>query len=432
MVKNIKRRSNQKIKGELYPPPDKSITHRSIIFASIGEGSSRIYNPLEADDCLKTLRAFKGMGVQITKEDNFYLLKGNGLSGLTPPADKIDCGNSGTTMRLLSGLLAGQEGSFVLTGDQSLKNRPMKRILHPLRRMGADIKAQKEDNYAPLTIKGSKLSAINYKLPVASAQLKSALLLANLYTAGKMVLKEPKVSRDHTEIIMESLGLDIKRKDLKIEFNSTHNIKVPNNEYRIPGDFSQAAYFMTAALLIPGSELLIKSVNLNPTRTGFLQVIIEMGAEIEIANKKKVNGELIGDIVVKHSELEGVNVNEDFIPSMIDEIPLIAVLALKATGKTTIRSAEELRVKESDRLVVLKNAFDILNLDINTFEDGFEIKGPQKIEESGVLDPKMDHRMAMTLSVLGLIAKYGIGLQDTSCINNSFPRFFDKLDQILY
>ena len=432
MIKNIKRTPNQKIKGEITPPPDKSISHRSIIFASIGQGRSHINNLLEAKDCLNTLSVFKKMGISIKKKDNTYLIDGKGLYGLKQPKQKLDCGNSGTTMRLLAGLLAGQNGEFVLDGDQSLRKRPMQRITNPLRKMGADIKTERKNGFAPLKIKGKKLKAINYDLPIASAQLKSSLLLANLYTNEKMCLKEPEISRDHTEIIMKELGLNINKEGLKIEFKSSINDNIPANEYKVPGDFSQAAYFITAALLISNSELMIKNVNLNSTRTGFLKVIKEMGADFKIFDKKYLNGEPAGNILIKSSTLEGITVSKDLIPSMIDEIPLIAILALKAHGRTTIKGAQELRVKESDRLSVLKTGFETLGLDINVWEDGFAIRGPQEINKSGLLDPHLDHRMAMTFSILGLIAKYGIGLENHSCIENSFPGFFDKLNKILY
>ena len=432
MIKNVKRNPGQKIKGVLIPPPDKSISHRSIIFAAIGQGKSHIYNLLEAEDCKKTLKAFQQMGIEVSKKEDYYEVIGTGHTGLREPDNIIDCGNSGTTMRLLAGLLSGQKGNFSLDGDSSLRKRPMQRIIKPLKSMKADIRAVKENNYCPLIIKPAELKAIDYKLPVASAQLKSALLLANLYTNEKMVLREPKVSRNHTEIMMKQLGFDIKYHNLKIVFNSQKNTKIPNNKYYVPGDFSQAAYFITAALLIENSELLIKDVNLNPTRTGFLEVIKEMGANIDICDKRQTNGEIIGNILVKHSKLKGINVEEDLIPKMIDEIPLIAVLALKADGKTKVTAAKELRVKETDRLKNLKNAFNKLELSIDVFADGFSIKGPQTIDESVLLNTECDHRMAMTYSILALLSKYGLGIDNYKCINNSFPTFFDKLDKILH
>ncbi len=432
MIKNIKRAPNQKIKGEITPPPDKSISHRSIIFAAIGKGRSKINNLLEAKDCLNTLNAFEKMGISIKKTNETYIIEGNGLFGLKKPEQKLDCGNSGTTIRLLAGLLAGQNDEFVLDGDQSLRKRPMQRIIKPLSKMGADIITDRQNGFAPLKIKGKKLKAINYDLPIASAQLKSSLLLANLYTNEKMCLKEPEISRDHTEIIMKELGLDINTEGLNIEFKSSINSNIPANEYRVPGDFSQAAYFITAAILIPDSELMIKDVNLNSTRTGFLKVIKNMGANIKIFDKKYLNGEPTGNILIKSSTLKGITISKDLVPSMIDEIPLVAILALKAEGKTQIRGAHELRVKESDRINVLKKGFETLGLDIKVWKDGFAIKGPQVIDESGVLDSHLDHRMAMTFSILGLLAKYGIGLENHSCIDNSFPGFFDKLNKILY
>lgn len=431
MEKIINSIKNKKIKGEFNPPPDKSISHRSIIFAAIGNGNSHIYNLLTAKDCKKTLKAFKQLGIKIKKDKHKYIVKGNGLNGLGKTTEKIDCGNSGTTMRLLAGLLVGQNNNYVLDGDNSLRNRPMKRIITPLRKMNADINGENNDEYCPLQIFPSKLKGINYQLPVASAQVKSAILLANLYTNDETIIEEPKTSRDHTEILMDYLGFNIKKIDNKIIFNSSQEFEIPNSQYQIPGDFSQAAYFITAALLIPDSELLIKNVNLNPTRTGFLKVVKQMGGNIEIRKKQLQQGELRGDLLVRYSSLKGIKVNEELIPKMIDEIPLIALLGIKAEGTTEINSAEELRVKESDRLAVLRGAFDNLNLDINIYSDGFKVYGPQKIRKKAYLNPHLDHRMAMLFTLVALISENGAVLKDSQCIENSFPSFFKKLDEII-
>lgn len=431
MEKNINSIENKKIKGEINPPPDKSISHRSIIFAAIGNGDSHIYNLLNAKDCKKTLEAVKQLGIIVKKDENKYIVKGNGLNGLEETVEKIDCGNSGTTMRLLAGLLVGQNNNYVLDGDNSLRKRPMKRIIKPLKKMNAVIKGENNDEYCPLQIFPSKLKAINYRLPVASAQVKSAILLANLYTNNETVILEPKPSRDHTEILMDYLGFNIKKINNKIIFNSSQEFKIPNSQYQIPGDFSQAAYFITAALLIPDSELLIKNVNLNPTRTGFLKVVKQMGGNVEIRQKHLQQGELRGDLLVKYSSLKGIKVNEELIPKMIDEIPLIALLGIKAEGMTEITSAEELRVKESDRLAVLGNAFDKLNLDIDIYSDGFKVNGPQKIRKKTDLNPHLDHRMAMLFTLVALISENGAVLKDFQCVENSFPSFFDKLNEII-
>jgi 3-phosphoshikimate 1-carboxyvinyltransferase len=332
-------------------------------------------------------------------------------------------------MRLLSGLFAGSGVDIALDGDNSLRKRPMDRIIKPLKKMGAKITG-KDNLYCPLKIKPAKLNSINYKLPVASAQVKSALLLANLYTNGTMKIEEPKISRNHTELLMKQLGLDIEFDGQSIVFNS-ENIKIPNFEYNIPGDFSQAAFFITAALLIPNSEIVIKNVNLNPTRTGFLDVVKEMGANIEIIDVQKIDEEPVGSFLVKHSRLKGIKVDEKLIPKMIDEIPLIAILALKAQGETEVRSASELRVKESDRLLVLDKVFKILNLDYEIFNDGFKIEGPQSIQNNRQIDSFNDHRMAMAFSILALISENGLKIENIQCINNSFPNFYKILDEII-
>lgn len=431
MDKKIKPIKNKKIRGKVNPPPDKSISHRSIIFAAIGHGRSTIHNLLSAEDCKKTLEAFKQLGIEIIKNGNKYIVKGKGLDGLEGTNTKIDCGNSGTTIRLLSGLLAGQNKYFVLDGDNSLRKRPMKRIITPLKKMNAEIKGENNGNYCPIQIDPAQLKAIDYTLPVASAQVKSAILLANLYTDQKTVIIEPKPSRDHTEILMKYLGLNINIKDNRITFNSSRDFNIPNSQYVIPGDFSQAAYFITAAMLIPESELLIKNVNLNPTRTGFLEVARKMGGDIEIIEKHIRQGEPRGDLLVKYSSLKGITIKEE-IPKMIDEIPLIALLGIKAKGVTQVHSAEELRAKESDRLFVLGKAFDNLNLDINIHLDGFKVQGQQKIKNKAYLDPHLDHRMAMLFSLFGLISEEGVIIKDHQCIKNSFPGFHKKLKKIIY
>ena len=430
MIKTIKVNENIKVSGNISVPADKSISHRSIIFASIGEGRSVINNLLEAEDIKNTIHAFKSLGIKINKENNKYLVNGKGIYGLSSPKDIIYCGNSGTTMRLLAGLLTGCNITVNLDGDNSLKKRPMDRIINPLIKMGANITG-KSNKYSPLEIKPAKLKGINYDLPVASAQVKSSLLLANIYTNDKITLTEPNNSRNHTELLMQKLGLNIETKNnLEILFDS-NNIKIPSIEYHIPGDFSQAAYFITAALLIPNSELVIKDVNLNPTRTGFLEVIKQMGANIEILDYDIINREKVGTIFVKYSNLNGIKIKKELIPKMIDEIPLIGILALKAEGITKISSASELRVKESDRLFVLEEAFKRLNLKYEFFNDGFKIKGSQKIIGNKTINSYNDHRMAMTFSILSLITEKGLKIKNVECINNSFPTFYKKLDQII-
>ncbi|MCF8008851.1 MAG: 3-phosphoshikimate 1-carboxyvinyltransferase [Halanaerobiales bacterium] len=430
MNKTIEIKKKDSILGTYNPPPDKSISHRSIIFAAIGRGSSKIHNLLEADDCLKTVNAFKQIGIKINKVNRHYEVKGKGLFGLKPTNGVIDCGNSGTTLRLLSGLLSGQKNKYILDGDSSLQKRPMKRIISPLTMMGANIKSLRSNKRCPVLIKPAKLNSITYRMPIASAQVKSALLLANMYTDSTVKIIEKKPSRDHTEKIMKKLGFDIKIDNKIIKYKSNSSFLIPSSIYNIPGDFSQAAYFITLALLTEGSKLYIKNVNLNPTRTGFLQVVKEMGANIETVEIDK-KGEPTGDLLVSYSKLHGIKINEKLIPLMIDEIPLIAVLAIKAKGITEIKSAQELRYKESDRLQVLKDNFNKLGLKIDIYSDGFKVKGPQKVKKSNILDSNNDHRMAMTFSILASLFKNKkIYISNYKSVNISYPQFFNVLKEI--
>lgn len=420
----------KKIKGEIKVPGDKSISHRSIIFSSIAEGVGIIKGFLESDDCLNTIKAFQKMGVKIKREDNGdYRVMGVGLNGLCEPDDYLDCGNSGTTMRLLSGLLAAQNFYTVMTGDNSLRQRPMDRIIIPLKMMGAKIWAR-QNKYAPLSIKGQILTGINYKLPVASAQVKSAILLAGLYANGNIKITEPGMSRDHTELMLKGFGIDILKKNNSIKLNKNKEIKLTSRKIIVPGDISSATYFIAAALIAANSELIIRDIGINPTRSGFLKVIKNMGANIELFNRRDCCGEPIADIKVVSSRLTGTIIKGDVIPTLIDELPMIAVLAAHAEGETIIRDAKELRVKECDRIKATVKGLKHLGVKVEEYQDGMLINGTSKPVGDITIDCYHDHRIAMSFAIMGLIVNGGIKIKNSEAINTSFPEFPEIIKEI--
>ncbi|HLV10434.1 MAG TPA: 3-phosphoshikimate 1-carboxyvinyltransferase [Halanaerobiales bacterium] len=417
------------LRGTLKIPGDKSISHRSIIFASIAEGTTTIEGLLESEDCLNTIKAFRNMGISIeTKSPGEYRVHGKGLKGLQEPGNIINCGNSGTTMRLLSGLLATQEFYSVLTGDFSLRQRPMNRIIIPLRKMGALIWAR-DDMYAPLSIKGSSLKGIHYELPVASAQVKSAILLAGLYVDDIIEIKEPALSRDHTERILKYFGGFITRNEIerRIILNNNTLPRLHAKKINIPGDISSAAYFLAAALIKENSELVLENIGLNPTRIGFLNILKKMNANFEIFNIRNRNYEPTGDIIARTSNLNGIEISGELIPRLIDEIPIIAVLATQAEGRAIIKNAEELRVKESDRIKTVVENLSKMGADIEELEDGMIINGPSVLE-GGKLDCYYDHRIAMSLIIASLIARSEVKIENSKSINTSFPKFTKLLN----
>lgn len=418
------------LKGEITPPADKSISHRAVMFGSLADGVSIVKNFLWAKDPISSLNAMRSLAVQIhINESKEIIINGKGLYSLKEPENIIDCGNSGTTIRLLSGILSGQSFLSVLTGDESLRSRPMRRIIEPLTKMGAVIFGRQQDRYPPLVIKGGKLKGIKYSMPVATAQVKSAILLAGLYADRETVVTEPYKSRDHTERMLKSMGVQ-----LNIEGNSVV-VYPPDKELNpfeitVPNDFSSAAFFIAAACLVKNSEILIKNVCLNPTRTGMLDVLKEMGATIEILNKKEQSGEPVGDILCRGSDgLKAVNISGQIIPRLIDEFPVLCVLATQAEGNTLIRDAKELRVKESDRISAMTAELRKMGVQIEEFEDGVEIKGPCKLKGAEVYSYK-DHRIAMALSVAGLIAEGQTVIKEADCVDISFPEFYDLLREL--
>lgn len=422
---------SRKIDGEIKVPGDKSISHRSLILSSIAEGESRIEGLLEAEDCLSTMGIMRDLGIKITKEAaGKYRVEGKGLDGLEEADDVLDCGNSGTSMRLLTGLLASQDFYSVLTGDHSLRKRPMQRIIGPLSQMGAKIWSR-QDGLAPLSIKGQNLKSLKYELPVASAQLKSSILLASLKTEAETVIIEPAVSRDHTERMLKGAGIDLEIKKDRIILKKAAARKLNAFDIKVPGDISSAAFFITAALLAEEGELLIKNVGINQTRSGFLEIVEAMGGNIELLNQKDQGGEPTADILVKASKLKGTEVSGEVIPRLIDEIPIIAVMAVFAEGKTLIKDAEELRVKETDRIAAVVKEFKKLGIEIVENEDGMEIEGVQEVEGGVEVESYHDHRIAMSLAVLALNSKKGITINGSEIISTSFPNFKELLEKVI-
>ncbi|WP_108137596.1 3-phosphoshikimate 1-carboxyvinyltransferase [Halanaerobium saccharolyticum] len=420
-----------KISGEIRVPGDKSISHRSLILASIAAGESKIEGLLEAEDCLSTMGIMRDLGIEITKGGaGKYTVQGKGLDGLEEADDVLDCGNSGTSMRLLAGLLASQDFYSVLTGDHSLRKRPMQRIIGPLSKMGAKIWSRR-DGLAPLSIKGQQLEAMEYKLPVASAQLKSSILLAALKTEAETVIIEPAVSRDHTERMLKGAGIDLEILEDRIILKQAAERKLNPFEINVPGDISSAAFFIAAGLLAAEGELLIKNVGINQTRSGFLEVVEAMNGKIELLNKRDQGGEPTADILVKPSDLKGTEVSGEVIPRLIDEIPIISVLAVFAEGKTVIKDAEELRVKETDRIKAVVTEFERLGIEITENEDGMEISGPQPVEGGIEVESYHDHRIAMSLAVLALNSKRGITINGSEIIATSFPNFKELLKEVI-
>lgn len=417
---------NVKLIGEIKVPGDKSISHRSIMLGAIAKGETKVSNILFSEDTLRTIECFKAMGVnvEVDEGDNRVIIQGVGLYGLKKPNKPLDCQNSGTTMRLISGLLLGQEFSSTVYGDDSLNNRPMNRIINPLRLMGGNISG-KENNFPPLNINPTKeLRGINYTLPVASAQVKSSILLASLYSHGVTNIKEDKITRDHTERMLDYFGADIEytSKDICLKDKS----ELIGKDIFVPGDISSAAFFMVAASILEDSSIIIKDVGLNPSRTGIIKVLESMGASIEILNKRILNNEEFGDIKVVYKPLMGINLEGHIIGTLIDEIPIIAVAAAFAKGKTIIRNAEELKHKETDRIKAIATELRKMDCNIEELEDGLIIHGDQELRGS-ILDSHKDHRIAMALTIAALNSSGSSKIQNSDCVNISYPNFYNDL-----
>lgn len=416
------------LKGSFELIGDKSISHRAIMFSSISKGHNKISNFLMGEDCLSTISCFRKMGVDIQIDKKDVYVKGNGLYGLKRPNEILDVGNSGTTIRLMMGILAGNNFDATLIGDNSIAKRPMKRVTDPLRLMGCNIEGKDDANYTPIKIYGGNLKSIDYHMPVASAQVKSALILASLYANDTSFIYEKTKSRNHTEIMLKSFGADINVEDLKISINPVNELF--SQDIYVPGDISSAAFIIVSALITKGSEVIIKNVGLNQTRTGIIDVVKNMNGEIEIINERLVGGELVGDLLVRYSpNLYATTIDKDIIPRLIDEIPVIAVLATQAEGTTIIKDAAELKVKESNRIKAMVDNLKTLGADIEELEDGMIIKGKAKLNGGNIATFK-DHRIAMAFSTLNLIIDEKIILDDKECINISFPGYFDLIKSL--
>ncbi|MBQ1310712.1 MAG: 3-phosphoshikimate 1-carboxyvinyltransferase [Blautia sp.] len=416
-------RKLKNLRGEICVPGDKSISHRAVMFGALSHGETRIRHFLTGADCLSTISCFSSMGIEILQEKDQVLVKGKGLHGLSAPRDVLNVGNSGTTMRLISGILSGQDFTSSLTGDASIQKRPMKRVIDPLRQMGADITSVPGNGCAPLLINGRPLHGIHYTSPVASAQVKSCVLLAGLYADGLTSVTEPVLSRNHTEIMLQYFGAEVDSAGTTASIRPEPTLV--GRDVLVPGDISSAAYFIAAGLLIPNSEILLKNVGINPTRDGFLRVCRAMGADITLLNEVR-EGEPTADLLVRTSPLRGTVVEGDIIPTLIDELPMVAVMAAFAEGTTIIRDASELRVKESDRIRVMTENLQKMGVDITEQPDGMIIHGGAPVH-GAVVDSCKDHRVAMSLAVAGGICDGVLTIHDGDCVNISYPEFYQDL-----
>lgn len=414
------------LKGTIKIPGDKSISHRAVMFGSLAKGDIEITGFLRGDDCMSTISCFKKLGIDIDVTDDKVIVHGKGLKGLSSPKETLDVGNSGTTIRLISGILSAQNFDSVLNGDASIQKRPMKRVITPLSLMGASIEST-NDGYAPLTIHGSRLRAIEYTMPVASAQVKSAILLASLFAEGTTVINEPVASRDHTEIMLNYFGADIKNNKGVITSSPVDELYGRNLE--VPGDISSAAFFMVAGLVVPNSHIIIENVGINPTRTGIIDALQAMGGYVKVLNERKSGGELVGDIEVKTSHLKATTLEGSIIPRMIDEIPVFAVAALCAEGTTYVKDASELKVKESNRIATMSTELGKMGVTITETDDGMIIEGNQKLKGSTVYS-HLDHRVAMSCAIAALIAEGNTTITDADCVGISFPDFYDILENL--
>lgn len=416
------------LKGEVTIPGDKSISHRAVMFGSLAKGTTEVTNFLQGADCLSTISCFRKLGIQIENTPNRILIHGKGLHGLTEPADALDTGNSGTTTRLISGILAGQSFTTVLNGDASIQTRPMKRIMTPLSMMGADITSLKGNNCAPLRICGGQLHGITYESPVASAQVKSCVLLAGLYADAPTSVIEPVLSRNHTELMLTGFGAHVTSSGTTATIEPEPDLN--GMKIEVPGDISSAAYFLAAGLMIPNSEILIKNVGINQTRDGILRVAKEMGGDITVLNEKTSGGEPTCDLLVRSSSLKGVTIGGEIIPTLIDEIPMIAVMSCFAEGTTIIKDAQELKVKESNRIDTVVTNLKAMGAHIEATDDGMIIEGGYPLH-GAVIDSHLDHRIAMSFAIGALGADGETRIEGAECVKISYPEFYETLQCLI-
>lgn len=414
------------LQGEVTIPGDKSISHRAVMFGSLSQGLTEVTNFLQGADCLSTIDCFRKLGVEIENTPEKIIIKGTGLHGLKAPTSILDAGNSGTTTRLISGILAAQPFETVLTGDASIQKRPMKRIITPLTMMGANIESVQGNGCAPLRISGTSLTGIHYESPVASAQVKSSVLLAGLYADGQTSVTEPALSRNHSEIMLSYFGAKVSSNGLTATI--WPEPELIGQKVCVPGDISSAAYFIAAASIVPNSELLIKNVGINETRDGIIKVAKSMGADITLINENR-DGEPTADLLVRTSSLKGTIVEGDLIPTLIDEIPIICIMAACAEGTTIIKDAAELKVKESDRISVMVENLKAMGADIEGTKDGMIIHGGKPLH-GAIIPTHMDHRIAMSFAIAGMVAEGDTEILDSNVVTISFPQFYDLLEAI--
>jgi 3-phosphoshikimate 1-carboxyvinyltransferase len=416
------------LRGEIRVPGDKSISHRAVILGAIARGTTWVRGFLPSDDCLRTVRAFRQMGVVIEEADQGLRIDGKGPAGLSEPGDILDMGNSGTSARLLTGLLSGQLFFSVLTGDASLRKRPMGRVVEPLRRMGARISGRGDGGYLPLAVSPGGLKGIAYSLPVASAQVKSGLMLAGLFAEGETILTEPVATRDHTERLLHFFGADVRQDGGRIRLIGGQALSA--RELAVPGDISSAAFFIVGASIIPRSDLRLQGVGVNPTRTGLLDVLTQMGASVELENPREQGGEPVADLRIRSARLRGVRISGEMVPRLIDEIPVLCIAAALAEGETVIQDAAELRVKESDRIETMAMNLRKMGVEVETAPDGIRIWGGKGLKGSE-FQSFGDHRVAMSMAIAGLAAEGRTVIDDTECIQTSFPEFEPMLRSVV-
>lgn len=416
----------QGLQGELTVPADKSISHRSIMFGAISHGTTIVHNFLRAEDCLSTVAVFKSLGVKIKDDGETITVEGKGFSGLKAPSEMLNAGNSGTTMRLVLGILAGQSFDSQIAGDASLNRRPMERVMGPLREMGAELQGTKNSEFPPISIKGHELSAITYEMPIASAQVKSAIIFAAMQAKGETTIIEKEKSRNHTEEMIKQFGGTITVADKKITLSGDQHLV--GQAVTVPGDISSAAFYLVAASIVKNSQLLLKHVGVNPTRTGILDVLAEMGADIKEQARDEKNQ--AADLLVQAADLTACEISGEIIPRLIDELPIIALAATQAQGTTIIRDAQELKVKETNRIDATAAELNKLGAAIETTEDGLIIHGPTPLH-GGVVDSHGDHRIGMMLQIAALLTSESVELTNPEAINISYPEFFNDLSQLI-
>ncbi|MBH0176428.1 MAG: 3-phosphoshikimate 1-carboxyvinyltransferase [Nitrospira sp.] len=425
------------LQGTIMVPGDKSVTHRAIILTALAEGVSTVSAYCRGEDCLNTMRALQSLGIRIDETPDLLTVHGKGLWGLSEPNGPVDCGNSGTGIRLLSGLLAGQDFFTVLTGDESIRRRPMGRVVKPLREMGAVIAGRKGGELAPLALTGTRLHGIEYRSPVASAQVKSSLLLAALFAEGTTRVREPRLSRDHTERMFQFFGIPLMQDNGELIMQGRPATGWAGRRVVVPGDFSAAAFFIVGATIVAGSDVMIRNVGINPTRTGLIEVMNRMGADIQILARREEAGEPVADLRVKSASLKGIEIGPELIPQTIDEFPILCVAAAVAEGDTVISGAEELRVKESDRIATMSAELRDMGAQITEKPDGMVIRGLGRTGENGRLSAAGqaqshgDHRVAMSLAIGGLTAATRMTIADCACVETSFPNFEAALSELL-